>query len=176
VTIMAPAPSRSWVVWLAIAVGGLGPLAARGADPPAPTPPEGQARAPDAAEQEEELKRRKEERRRFQGQEPITARPSSFIFNPGEPPRIVWRDVDDVRRMGADGALRVRWFDAALDEVATPDRPGRWGAWIEGTAPNGTPVRRAMTFYGRPPGFLLYFPPETAVALGPLPGPIAPEV
>ena len=33
-----------------------------------------------------------------------------------------------------------------------------------------------MTFYCRPPGFLLYFPPDPADAPSHLPGPIAPEV
>jgi CubicO group peptidase (beta-lactamase class C family) len=130
-----------------------------------PTAPSGGPRPPVKAGQEAELNRKKEERRRLQDQELITARPLSRIFNPGDPPRIVWRDVDDVRRMGADGQLRVRWFDADLNEAAKPARPGRWGASIEGTAPNGTPVRRAMTFYCRPPYFLFFlFPPDYSIA------------
>src|SRR4051812_21653899 len=51
----------------------------------------------------------------FRGGELIPAGPFPPIFNPGAPPRIVWRDVDEVRRLGADGPLRVRWFDADLD-------------------------------------------------------------
>ncbi|GAC1474275.1 MAG: hypothetical protein NVSMB9_24320 [Isosphaeraceae bacterium] len=142
------------------------------------TAPAVQVPAPGSAgrEREQDLKRKGEERRRFQDQELIAARRFSFIFNPGDPPRLVWRDVDDVRRLGSDGRLDVRWFDADLNEVARPARPGRWGALIEGTAPNGTPVRRALTFYCRPPGFLLYFPPDPADGLAHLPGPITPEV
>ncbi len=122
------------------------------------------------------LDRFKDERRRFQSQELITAKPFTFIFNPNDPPRIVWRDVDEVRRLGSDGKLRVRWFDSELNEVATPAKPGRWGAYIEATAPNGTPLRRAMTFYCRPPMFLFYFPPDSCITLDPLPGPITTEV
>jgi CubicO group peptidase (beta-lactamase class C family) len=120
--------------------------------------------------------RRKEERQRFQAAELITARPFTFIFNPGDPPRIVWRDVDEVRRLGADGRLRVRWFDAERKEATTPNHPGRWGATIEGTAPNGTPLRRAMTFFCRPPGFLVYWQPDFSVPFPPIPGPIPREV
>jgi len=130
-----------------------------------------------AVGREQELKRKQEDRRRFQDQELITARPFTFIFNPGDPPRIVWRDADEVRRLGSDGRLRVRWFDADLDETTKPARPGRWGALIEATAPNGTPVRRSMTFFCRPPYFLLLlFPADYTAPLAYIPGPILPEV
>jgi CubicO group peptidase (beta-lactamase class C family) len=113
-----------------------------------------------------------EQRRAFQQQELTTALTGVFVFNAGEPPRIIWRDVDEVRRLGGDGKLRVRWFDAKLDEVATPTKPGRYGAFVEGVAPNGTPVRRALTFYCRPPGFFLYLPPSFGQPLAYQPGPI----
>jgi len=130
-----------------------------------------------AVGREQELKRKQEERRRFQDQELITARPFTFIFNPTDPPRIVWRDADEVRRLGSEGRLRVRWFDADLNETTKPARPGRWGALIEATAPNGTPVRRAMTFFCRPPRFLfLLFPADNPVPLPYIPGPILPAV
>src|SRR5689334_15498904 len=51
----------------------------------------------------------REERRWFQVQELITATPNTWIFNPGDPPRIVWRDVDKVRHLGVKHPLRVRW-------------------------------------------------------------------
>jgi len=131
----------------------------------------------DPAGREQELKRKQEERRRFQDQELITARPFTFIFNPGDPPRIVWRDADEVRRLGSDGRLRVRWFDGDLNETSKPTLPGRWGALIEATAPNGTPVRRAMTFFCRPPSFLfLFFPADYIVPLPSISGPILPAV
>lgn len=105
-----------------------------------------------------------EQRKLFQGQELITSRTFGHIFNAGDPPRVVWRDLEQVRRLGADGRLRVRWFDADLKEAdGPPKRPGRWGAWIEGTAPNGTPLRRSLTFYCRPPGFLFLGQPGTVL-------------
>jgi hypothetical protein len=118
-----------------------------------------------------------DERREFQAQQLTTAKSFTFVFNGGEPPRIVWRDLEAVRRLGCNDPLRVRWFDADLNEVGVPSRPGRWGAYIEATAPNGTPLRRAMTFYCRPPGFFLYGP-STEILLGAtyLPGPIAADV
>ena len=119
----------------------------------------------------------RESRRGFQHQELTVAAPFAYLLNAGQPPpRIIWRDVDEVRRLGGDGALRVRWFDADLNESPMPNRPGRWGAYVEGVAPNGTPVRRAMTFYCRPPGFLLYFPPADSRAPSHQPGPISDAV
>jgi CubicO group peptidase (beta-lactamase class C family) len=120
------------------------------------------------------LEERRQERRQFQDQELTTARPLTRVFTPGEPPRIVWRDVDEVRRLGGAGKPRVRWFDADLNEVAVPNHPGRWAAWVEDRAPNGTPVRRLLAFYARPKDFLAYLPPSLPVA--PLPGPIPPEI
>ena len=116
-----------------------------------------------------------EQRRAFQAQELIPAAPPSFVFNAGSPPRIVWRDLEEVTRLGVPGPLRVRWFDADLNEIAMPQPPGRWGAFIEGTAPNTTPLRRALTFYCRHPGFFIYTPKVP----GPIPyqpGPIAEQV
>jgi len=114
----------------------------------------------------------RESRRRFQEQE-LTVSPATFLVTRDQPPpRIIWRDVDEVRRLGGDGVLRVRWFDAELNERNAPDKPGRWGAYVEGTAPNGTPVRRAMTFYCRPPGFLFYLPAASPCPPPHQPGPI----
>jgi CubicO group peptidase (beta-lactamase class C family) len=117
-----------------------------------------------------------EQRRQFQAQELMTAAPNMWIFNPGAPPRIVWRDVEQVASLGFKGPLKVRWFNAQLDEALVPAEPGRWVAWIEGTAPNGTPFRRALTFYARPKNFLLYFAPGLSISLPYVPGPITPGV
>lgn len=118
----------------------------------------------------------REQRRQFQVQDLITATPNTWIFNVGDPPRIVWRDVDEVRRLGFKRPLRVRWFNLRLEEVALPNEPGRWIGWIDGTAPNGFPFRRALTFYARPKNFLVYFAPELKVRLPYFPGPVDGEV
>jgi CubicO group peptidase (beta-lactamase class C family) len=139
------------------------------------------AQPPSTAEEElsspeEEAARKREERRQFQSQELITSRPGTWVFKPGDPPRIVWRDVEQVRRLGCDGCLRVRWFDAKLNEFPGPNGPGRWLAWIEGVAPNGTPFRRGLTFYGLPEDFLGSYVPDLTVKFPYFPGPNAPVV
>ena len=131
---------------------------------------------PAKVNQRQQLDSRKAERQRFQDAEFITAKPFTFIFNQGQVPKIVWRDIDEVRQLGFTGPLKVRWFDAKLNEKPQPDAPGRWAALIEGTAPNGTPFRRSMTFFCRPPGFLFVWPPEVEHKLPPQPGPIAAQI
>ncbi len=125
---------------------------------------------------EAEAKRKQEERRQFQSQELLTAKPGTWIFQPGETPRIVWRDLEGVRCLGCDGRLRVRWFDAKLQEFPAPREPGRWLAWIEGRAPNGTPLRRSMTFFAPPKDLLSSYVPDLTAAFPDFPGPEAPAV
>lgn len=120
--------------------------------------------------------RQREVRRAFQDQELITAKRFTHIFNPGEPPKVVWRDTESVRRLGGDPNPRVRWFDSAFNEADVPRTPGRWAAYIEATAPNGMPMRRAITFYARPKDFLLYPPPEPPPMWAHQPGPITEPV
>ena len=130
--------------------------------------------APATAKQAAERKR--EERREFQLQELMLAKSGTWIFKPGETPRILWRDVETVRRLGCSEPLRVRWFDAELNESPEPSAPGRWIAWIEGTAPNGTPLRRSRTFYALPKQLPSSLLPDLIVAFPNFPGPEAPAV
>lgn len=55
----------------------------------------------------------------------MLAKAGSWIFKPGETPRVLWRDVETVRRLGCDEPLRVRWFNAELEESPEPDASGR---------------------------------------------------
>ena len=135
-----------------------------------------QAQHTPAAENAAELESLRLERQQFQAHELITAKRNNWVFKAGEPPRIVWRDVKEVRRLGVEEPLAVRWFNAQLQEVAVPAEPGRWGAWVEGTAPNGTPLRRALTFYTPPQDAFIFFAPEITVSLPPLPESQAAEV
>jgi CubicO group peptidase (beta-lactamase class C family) len=114
------------------------------------------------------------QRRQFQAQEMIPARFGGWIFPIGNPPRLIWRDVDEVRRLGPDVGFQVRWFDADLRESTAPDKPGRWIAWVEGQAPNGTPLRRAFTFFALPQKIEPRFVPDLTVTLPKFPGPDAP--
>lgn len=123
---------------------------------------------------ESEAQQKQDERREFQSQELITAKSGTWIFKPGDVPRIVWRDVEAIERLGGDTRLRVRWFDAKLNEFPAPHEPGRWLAWVEGTAPNGTPLRRSLTFYGLPKDFSTSYAPDLTIAFPHFPGPNAP--
>lgn len=122
------------------------------------------------------LRQLRDDRRAFQDQQLITAKPNSFILTGDKPPRIIWRDAEEVRRLGGETKLRVRWFDAALNEAACPEGPGRWIAHIESTAPNGTPVRRGMTFFRPPKDWMLLGEPEKPNPLPERPDSIPAEV
>jgi len=120
--------------------------------------------------------RKRNRRRKFQSQELMLAKSGNWIFKPGDTPRILWRDIETVRRLGCDEPLRVRWFNAELREAPKPNAPGRWLAWIEGAAPNGMPLRRSRTFYGLPKQLPSAFSPDLTVAFPNFPGPDAPRV
>jgi CubicO group peptidase (beta-lactamase class C family) len=124
----------------------------------------------------EELKadRKRRDRIEFQSQELMLAKAGAWIFKPGETPRVLWRDSEAVARLGCDHPLRVRWFDAKLHESPVPNAPGRWLAWIEGTAPNGAPLRRSLSFYGLPKALPTSFALDLTVAFPKFPGPQAP--
>ncbi len=122
------------------------------------------------------IERKKEERREFQSQELMLAKTDGWIFKPGETPRLLWRDIETVRRLGGAEPLHVRWFNAELEELPEPDSPGRWLAWIEGTAPNGTPLRRLRTFYALPEQLPTSIMPSLTVALPNLSSPDMPPV
>jgi len=90
-------------------------------------------------------------------------------------PRIIWRDVERVRALAGDLPLKVRWYNAQLDEVETPSRPGRYAAVVESKMHDGTPVRRAMTFFAVPDDSGRYWPDYSVPA--PYPGrPVDPVV
>ena len=119
---------------------------------------------------------KEEERREFQSQELMLAKTGGWIFKPGETPRVLWRDIETVRRLGCNEPLKVRWFDAELEESPEPDASGRWHAWIEGIAPNGTPLRRSRTFYALPDQLPTSSMPDLKVAFPNLSSPKVPAV
>jgi len=169
---MNHAAGRISIAWLlplvcVVALPGLRCLGQTG-----PTPAGAKPSAPSAEAVAADRKRR--DRREFQAQELMLAKAGTWIFKPDEPPRVLWRDWEAVSRLGCDRPLRVRWFDAKLHESPAPNAPGRWLAWIEGTAPNGTPLRRALTFYGLPKALPTSFAPDLTVAFPKFPGPQAP--
>lgn len=115
-------------------------------------------------------------RKEFQSLELFTARQASWIFPLVLPPKVVWRDFDAAKKFGFTPGFDVRWFDSNLDEAKLPNKGGRWIALLDGTAPNKTPFRRALTFYALPPkldGSNIYVP-DLTVQLPNFPGADAP--
>ncbi len=115
------------------------------------------------------------DRHLFQTQEVIPAKFGGWVFQVGSTPRLIWRDVDEVRRLGRDAAFDVRWFDSELNESPEPNAAGRWLASIQGFAPNGTPMRRAFTFFALPTKIDNNFVPDLTFEFTNFPGPNAPS-
>lgn len=98
--------------------------------------------------------------RKFQDQEIATAASAhGYVITTGtrEFPRIVWRDVDEVRNLVGDVPLRTRWFDADGRESTCPQKIGRYTALVEGTTSDGMAVRRGTTLFCAPELFGLWF-------------------
>jgi CubicO group peptidase (beta-lactamase class C family) len=123
---------------------------------------------------QETLEQRKLARKEFQSLELITSKFGGWIFLPANPPRLVWRDGTEARRFGFDPGFSVRWFDANLNEAPEPDTPGRWIAWLEGVAPNGTPFRRSLTLFALPVLGDGQFMPDLTATFPNFPGDAAP--
>jgi len=85
--------------------------------------------------------------------EPVQGYPG-WVFEPGPFPRIGWRDPDRARELLGDVKLKVRWFNARLEEVASAASPGRYMAVVEGTLRDGAPLRQALTCFCKPPNTL----------------------
>lgn len=88
--------------------------------------------------------------REVQSLELLPHRTGGWIFPLSNPPHLVWRDAAMASHLGMQSPPQVRWFDQSLSESKQPDHPGRWMAWVEGTAPNGLPLRRSFTFFALP--------------------------
>lgn len=71
-----------------------------------------------------------------------------FILRQGQSlPGLVWDNPDEVASVVNEPSIPTRWFNEDLEEVVTASRPGRYYAYGEGPAPNGPPLRRAMTCF-----------------------------
>ena len=68
-------------------------------------------------------------------------------FYPGDFPEMVWDRPYLAKLVVGDAPLRIRWFDADLNEVKRAEQPGRYGYVAECTTLDGKPVRRAGTLY-----------------------------
>ncbi len=117
------------------------------------------------------------DRKDFQNLELITARYGGWLFLPGMPPKLVWRDAATAERFGMTPGFTTRWFNAQLQESPTPNAPGRWLAYLEGRSPNGFPWRRSFTFFGVPTNVTAGKPlvPDLTIQLPNFPGADAPQ-
>jgi len=73
-----------------------------------------------------------------------------YTFAPGKFPRIEWDRPEVVEKVMGSFLLKVRWFDGDGREVTSPDQPGRYAFYAEGTTTSGKTIRRATTLYCRP--------------------------
>ncbi|MCL5270888.1 MAG: beta-lactamase family protein [bacterium] len=77
-----------------------------------------------------------------------------YIIEPGgEFPELVWDNPELVESLWGRMPLAVRWFDAGLNEVKRADKPGRYGAYVEGVTTDGRHIRRSLTIYCAPAGW-----------------------
>jgi CubicO group peptidase (beta-lactamase class C family) len=77
----------------------------------------------------------------------IVPQQGGFIQPVGEFPTLVWDRPFLVRAARGEFALKVRWFDAKGEEVDRAERPGRYGAYVEGIPDEGPVIRRSRTFF-----------------------------
>ena len=73
-----------------------------------------------------------------------------YTFEPGKFPGFEWDRPCFVEKVMGDFPLEARWFDGELNEVNTPEQPGRYAFYVEGKTPKGEIIRRASTVYCRP--------------------------
>lgn len=64
-------------------------------------------------------------------------------FAPGKFPRIEWDRPEVVEKVMGSFPLKVRWFDGDGREVTSPDQPGRYAFYAEGTIAGGVFMLRA---------------------------------
>jgi CubicO group peptidase (beta-lactamase class C family) len=73
-----------------------------------------------------------------------------YTFEPGKFPDFEWDKPLLVEKVMGEFPLEARWFDSELNEVNTPEEPGRYAFYVEGKTPEGHVIRRASTVYCRP--------------------------
>ena len=91
--------------------------------------------------------------RQFMFVEALPANNGNYILWDDAFPEIQWSDPELAREILGDAPVTIRWFNAAWEEVTSPTTPGRYGCYVESVMPDGSPVRRALTFFRRGPNF-----------------------
>jgi len=62
-------------------------------------------------------------------------------------PKLVWHNSKLVGTVLEDTKIPTQWFDADFNAVNVANKPGRYYVYGEAPAPQGPPLRRAMTCY-----------------------------
>lgn len=70
-----------------------------------------------------------------------------YIFSPGEFPKFKWKNELLVEKEVGKFPLNVKYFNSDYKEVTTADKPGRYGAAIEGITPSGFLIKRYVTLF-----------------------------
>ena len=70
-----------------------------------------------------------------------------YVFSPGDFPRFRWKNEILVENEIGKFPLEVKFFDTNFQQVTTADKPGRYGAVIEGITPAGFIIKRYVTLF-----------------------------
>lgn len=82
--------------------------------------------------------------RTFLGEEVLFDR---YVITPGPFPQVRWKDPETVRKTVGPVPLTVEYYDRSYAKVDRATGPGRYGAVVRGTTPEGFPIVRYFTLY-----------------------------
>ncbi len=70
-----------------------------------------------------------------------------YVFPPGAFPEFYWKNEILVENELGEFPLNVMYFNSDFQQVISADRPGRYGAVIEGITPSGFVIKRYATLF-----------------------------
>lgn len=70
-----------------------------------------------------------------------------YVFSPGDFPKFKWKNEVIVENEIGKFPLKVKYFNSNFQQVTTADKPGRYGAVIEGVTPSGFTIKRYVTLF-----------------------------
>jgi hypothetical protein len=91
-----------------------------------------------------------------------------YVFPPGRFPTARWKRPEAVERTVGPFPLAFEFYDSSYKRVTVPGAPGRYGAVVHGTTPDGFRVVRYVTLYCSRVRFDDYSP-DVPVAFRPIP-------
>jgi CubicO group peptidase (beta-lactamase class C family) len=69
------------------------------------------------------------------------------VFSPGEFPKVTWKRPGMVDNEMGEFDLKVTYYNANYNRVDKADKPGRYGAVVEATLPDGYHLQRYITLF-----------------------------